>query len=61
MTCAFLLGMTLSLGLKKEHKKVFQVLAHLRKEEYKGDILLIGINYSPKTKAHTCRIEKIMV
>lgn len=26
---------------------------------YKGEILLIGLNYSKKTKKHTCKIEKI--
>ncbi len=27
-------------------------------EEYGGEILLIGINYSEKTKKHSCKIEK---
>ena len=26
--------------------------------QYLGDLLLVGINYDRKTKAHTCRIEK---
>ncbi len=32
---------------------------YLRKVEYSGEVLLIGINYSPSTRKHTCRIEKI--
>lgn len=27
--------------------------------EYTGDILLVGINYDKKTKAHTCKIERV--
>jgi len=27
-------------------------------EEYKGNILLVGINYDRKTKEHQCKIEK---
>ena len=27
-------------------------------KEYKGNILLVGINYDKKTKRHVCRIEK---
>lgn len=30
------------------------------KFDYKGDLLLIGINYSPKSRKHTCRIKKVM-
>ena len=26
---------------------------------YEGEILLIGINYSTKTKKHSCKIEKM--
>ena len=36
-------------------------IAHLRKEGYHGNVLLVGINYSPYTKEHTCRIEKIKI
>lgn len=36
-------------------------IAHLRKEEYHGEILLIGVNYSPHTKEHTCRIDKVRI
>ena len=25
---------------------------------YNGELLLVGINYSTKTKKHTCRIER---
>ena len=28
-------------------------------KEYKGNILLVGINYEKKSKKHQCRIEKI--
>lgn len=28
-------------------------------EEYKGNLLLVGINYDKKTKMHTCRIERV--
>lgn len=28
-------------------------------EAYHGDVLLVGINYSKKTKKHTCKIEKV--
>ena len=31
----------------------------LKKMEYRGNVLLVGINYSPDTRKHTCRIEKI--
>ena len=27
-------------------------------EDYRGDILFVGINYDAKTKKHTCKIEK---
>ena len=27
---------------------------------YQGEVLLVGINYQKKTKAHSCRIEKIV-
>ena len=27
-------------------------------KEYKGNILLVGINYEKKSKKHQCRIEK---
>ena len=29
-------------------------------EEYKGNILLVGINYSKKTKEHECVIEEYL-
>ena len=29
--------------------------------QFGGTILLVGINYDEKTKAHTCKIEKIKV
>lgn len=28
-------------------------------EEYKGNILLVGINYEKKSRKHQCKIEKI--
>lgn len=28
--------------------------------EYQGDVLLVGVNYQKKTKAHSCKIEKIV-
>ncbi len=28
-------------------------------EDYKGELLLCGINYDKKTKTHTCEIEKV--
>ena len=30
----------------------------IKKFDYKGELLLVGINYSTKTGTHTCRIEK---
>ena len=30
-------------------------------EHYKGDLLFVGINYSPETKMHECRIERFEV
>jgi len=30
----------------------------LNKMNYKGDVLLVGINYNPDTKEHECKIEK---
>ena len=28
-------------------------------EEYRGNILLVGINYDRKSKTHTCEIEEV--
>ena len=28
-------------------------------KEYKGNILLVGINYEKKSRKHQCRIEKV--
>lgn len=28
-------------------------------QDYGGEIVLVGINYNPKTKIHTCEIERI--
>ena len=28
-------------------------------EDYGGEIVMVGINYNPKTKAHTCEIERV--
>ena len=28
-------------------------------KDYGADILLVGINYDPKSKEHTCRIEQV--
>lgn len=28
-------------------------------DDYTGEVILTGINYDKKTKAHQCRIEKI--
>ncbi len=33
----------------------------LKKIQYKGDALLVGINYDPDTKEHTCNIEAIIL
>lgn len=30
----------------------------LKKFDYEGEVLLVGVNYSTKSKKHTCRIEK---
>lgn len=30
----------------------------LKQFDYQGEFLLVGINYSTKTKKHTCKIEK---
>jgi aminoglycoside N3'-acetyltransferase len=27
--------------------------------DYEGEMLLVGVSYDAKTKAHTCRIEKM--
>ena len=35
-------------------KKYFESL-----EEYKNNMLLVGINYDRKTKTHECKIEKL--
>ena len=29
-------------------------------EHYMGDLLLVGVSYNPKTKKHTCRIERMV-
>ena len=29
--------------------------------DYKGEILLVGINYDEKTKVHSCKIDKILL
>lgn len=36
-----------------KEKQYFQSL-----EQYKGNVLLVGINYNKKTKEHECKIEK---
>ena len=28
---------------------------------YKGDVLLVGINYDKKTKKHSCTIERVAI
>ena len=35
-------------------KQYFEALGH-----YHGDLLLVGVSYDPKSKEHTCRIEKL--
>ncbi len=30
-------------------------------QEYKGNLLLVGISYDEKTKEHTCRIEPFIL
>lgn len=30
-------------------------------EEYRGNILLVGVNYNRETKEHTCEIEQLEV
>ena len=37
-----------------KEKQYFQSL-----EQYKGNVLLVGINYNKKTKEHECKIEKL--
>ena len=37
-----------------KEKKYYMSLEH-----YKGNLLLVGINYDEKTKTHTCRIERL--
>ena len=37
-------------------KKYFEAL-----QNYQGDLLLVGVNYNPKTKEHTCKIERCTV
>ena len=37
-------------------KQYFEALGH-----YQGDLLLVGVSYDPKSKEHTCRIEKVKV
>ena len=32
----------------------------LKKFEYQGEVLLVGINYNSKTKKHSCKIEKYL-
>ena len=29
-------------------------------EHYRGDLLLVGVSYNPKTKKHTCRMERMV-
>ena len=36
-------------------------LGYLKKDNYHGDALLVGVNYSAKTKRHTCKIEKVTI
>ena len=37
-------------------KKYFDSLTH-----YQGNLLFVGINYNPKEKTHTCRIERFVI
>ncbi|MCR4553969.1 MAG: PD-(D/E)XK nuclease domain-containing protein, partial [Succinivibrionaceae bacterium] len=36
-----------------------EYFSRYRNGDYQNDILLIGINYNPKTKDHQCIIEKM--
>ncbi|MCC8120205.1 MAG: hypothetical protein LIP09_15885 [Bacteroidales bacterium] len=49
----------------KYNKDVITALDQIRERQYPealrghtDNILLVGINYDPTTKAHTCRIER---
>lgn len=36
-------------------------LAYLKKDNYHGGVLLVGVNYSARTRKHTCKIEKATI
>ena len=42
-----------------EQIKEKEYFSRYRDGDYPNDVLLIGINYNPKTKDHQCLIEKL--
>ena len=36
-------------------------IAYLKKDEYHGDVLLVGINYNAESKKHECKIEHLQM
>ncbi|MBR2811473.1 MAG: AAA family ATPase [Solobacterium sp.] len=50
-------GASAGKAITQIHEKDY--ISFLKKIEYHGDVMLVGVNYSQKTKKHNCRIEKI--
>jgi len=50
-------GVSADKAITQIHEKDY--VDFLKKMEHHGDVMLVGINYNPDTKKHTCRIEKI--
>ena len=50
-------GVSADKAITQIHEKDY--VDFLKKMEHHGDVILAGISYSPDTKKHTCRIEKI--
>ncbi len=49
----------LSAGETMKQIKEKEYFSRYREGDYPNDVLLIGINYNPKTKDHQCLIEKL--
>lgn len=44
-----------AIGQIKENKYIHAL------DDYKGNLLMAGINYNKKTKKHECKIEKVTI
>ena len=52
-------GKNVTVFTNTEQIKEKEYFSRYRDGDYPNDVLLIGINYNPKTKDHQCLIEKL--